>query len=64
MKKREQVCSQQVHCLSCPLIKFRSGKNCEELSPEQISEIIRRSRLNDILPRTLADRAGNKGSAD
>lgn len=61
---REQVCRQQVHCLSCPLIKFRRGKNCEELSPEQISEIMRRSRLNDILPRTLADRAGNKGSAD
>lgn len=61
---REQVCSQQVHCLSCPLAKFRTGKFCEELSPEQISEIIRRSRLNDILPRTLADRAGNKGSAD
>ena len=64
MKKREQVCSQQVHCLSCPLIKFRTGKSCEELSPEQINEIMRRSRLNDILPRTLADRAGNKGSAD
>ena len=61
--KREQVCSQQIHCLSCPLIKFRSGKNCEELSPEQISEIIRRSRLNDLPQRTLADRAGNKGSA-
>ena len=64
MKKREQVCSQQVHCLSCPLIKFRSGKNCEELSPEQISEIMRRSRLNDLPQGTLADRAGNKGSAE
>lgn len=61
---REQVCRQQVHCLSCPLIKFRSGKNCEELSPEQISEIMRRSRLNDISQRTLAYRSGDKGSAD
>lgn len=61
--KREQVCSQQIHCLSCPLIKFRSGKNCEELSPEQISEIMRRSRLNDISQRTLAYRSGDKGSA-
>jgi hypothetical protein len=64
MKSREQVCSQQIHCLSCPLIKFRSGKNCEELTQEQVVEIMRRSRLNDILPRTLADRAGNKGSAE
>ena len=54
---KDVIYSQQIHCLSCPLIKFRSGKNCEELSPEQISEIMRRSRLNDILPRTLADRA-------
>lgn len=60
---REQVCSQQVHCLSCPLIKFRSGKNCEDLSPEQISEIMRRSRINDLPQRTLAYRSGDKGSA-
>lgn len=61
---REQVCSQQVHCLSCPLAKFRTGKFCEELSQEQLNEIIRRSRLNDLSQGTLADRAGNKGSAD
>ena len=60
---REQVCRQQVHCLSCPLIKFRSGKNCEELSPEQINKIMRRSRLNDISQRTLAYCSGDKGSA-
>lgn len=62
--KREQVCSQQVHCLSCPLAKFRTGKFCEELSQEQLNEIMRRSRLNDLPQGTLADRAGNKGSAD
>ena len=61
---REQVCSQQVHCLSCPLAKFRTGKFCEELSQEQINEIMRRSRINDLPQGTLADRAGNKGSAD
>lgn len=61
--KREQVCSQQVHCLSCPLAKFRTGKFCEELSQEQLNKIMRRSRLNDILPRTLAYRSGDKGSA-
>jgi hypothetical protein len=60
---REQVCRQQIHCLSCPLIKFRSGKNCEELSQEQLNEIIRRSRLNDLPQRTLAYRSGDKGSA-
>ena len=61
---REQVCSQQIHCLSCPLIKFRSGKNCEELTQEQVVEIMRRARKYDILQRSLADRAGNKGSAE
>ena len=61
--KREQVCSQQIHCLSCPLIKFRSGKNCEELSQEQLNEIMRRSRLNDLSQGTLAYRSGDKGSA-
>lgn len=60
---REQVCSQQIHCLSCPLIKFRSGKNCEELSQEQLNEIMRRSRLNDLSQGTLAYRSGDKGSA-
>ena len=59
---REQVCSQQMHCLSCPLIKFRTGKPCEELTSEQINEIMRRSRLNDISQRTLAYRSGDKGS--
>ena len=60
---REQVCSQQVHCLSCPLIKFRTGKPCEELTSEQLNEIMRRSRLNDLSQRTLAYRSGDKGSA-
>ena len=61
---REQVCSQQIHCLSCPLIKFRSGKNCEELTQEQVVEIMRRARKHDMLPGSMADRAGNKGSAE
>ncbi len=64
MKKREQVCSQQVHCLSCPLAKFRTGKFCEELSQEQLNEIMRRSRINDLPQRTLAYRSGDKGSAE
>lgn len=41
---REQVCSQVPHCLSCPLIKFRSGKFCEELTKYEIEEIMRRER--------------------
>lgn len=60
---REQVCRQQVHCLSCPLAKFRTGKFCEELSQEQLNEIMRRSRLNDLPQGTLAYRSGDKGSA-
>ena len=41
---RDVICSQQSHCLSCPLIKFRSGKDCEELTKYEIEEIMRRER--------------------
>ena len=33
---REQVCSQVPHCLSCPLSVARTGKDCRELTHEEI----------------------------
>lgn len=40
MRSREKVCSQQVHCLSCPLSVMRNGKDCRELSANEIKEIM------------------------
>lgn len=36
MPTREQVCSQQIHCLSCPLSVGITGKDCRELTPEEV----------------------------
>lgn len=36
--KREVICSQQAHCLSCPLSVV--GKDCRELTVEEIKEIM------------------------
>ena len=40
MRSREQVCFQQVHCLSCPLSVMRTGKDRRELSVNRIKEIM------------------------
>lgn len=40
MRSREQICSQQVHCMSCPLSVMRTGKDCRELSVNEIKEIM------------------------
>lgn len=40
MRSREKVCSQQVHCLSCPLSVMRTGKDCRELTQKEIREIM------------------------
>lgn len=37
--KRETVCSQVLHCLSCPLSPLRTGKDCRELTAEELAEI-------------------------
>ena len=37
--KRETVCSQALHCLSCPLSPLRTGKDCRELTVEELAEI-------------------------
>lgn len=38
---RENICSQQIHCLSCPLSVMRTGTDCRELSAEEIREIMK-----------------------
>lgn len=40
MASREQICSQQVHCLSCPLSVAITGKDCWELTQKEIKEIM------------------------
>lgn len=34
--KRETVCSQALHCLSCPLSPLRTGKDCRELTAKEL----------------------------
>jgi hypothetical protein len=40
MNSRENICSQQVHCLSCPLSVSVTGKDCRELTAEEIKRIM------------------------
>lgn len=42
---REVICSQYPHCLSCPLSV--QEKDCRELSPEEIREIMKEVRENE-----------------
>ena len=44
---RENICSQQIHCLSCPLSVMRTGKDCRELSLQEIREIMKEVRENE-----------------
>jgi len=37
---REVICSQQSHCLSCPLSVMRTGRDCRELTLQEIREIM------------------------
>lgn len=43
---REVICSQYPHCLSCPLSVAVKGKDCRELSPEEIRKIMKEVREN------------------
>ena len=36
MNRREVICSQQIHCLSCELSISRTGKDCRELTEQEI----------------------------
>lgn len=46
---RESICSQQLHCLSCPLSVMRTGTDCRELSPKEIRKIMKEVRESDTL---------------
>lgn len=37
MTSRESICSQYSHCLSCPLSVRITGKDCRELTQEEIN---------------------------
>jgi len=39
--KREQICKQQIHCLSCPLSIRKTGKECYRLTEKEIEKIIK-----------------------
>ena len=45
--KRKQICSQQQHCLSCPLSVARTTKDCRELTAQEIERIIQEVRDNE-----------------
>lgn len=45
--RREVICSQQLHCLSCPLTIARTGKDCRELTAQEIERIIQEVRKNE-----------------
>lgn len=53
MRSREQVCSQQVHCLSCPLSKALTGKDCRELTHNEIQNIMSLFRELEKFPDTV-----------
>lgn len=44
MAKLKQICSQQIHCLSCPLSVKTTGKECSKLTPKEIEELLKRDR--------------------
>lgn len=44
---REVICSQQLHCLSCPLSVARTGKDCRKLTLKEIANIIQKERQDN-----------------
>jgi hypothetical protein len=40
MAKLKQICSQQIHCLSCPLSVKITGKECDKLTQKEIDAIL------------------------
>lgn len=46
MTLREVICSQQLHCLSCPLSVARTAKDCRELSLQEIRKIMKEGGVN------------------
>ena len=48
--KRETICSQQLHCLSCPLSPLRIAKDCRELTAEELA-VIKEEQSNEGRPK-------------
>lgn len=46
MPTRKQICSQQICCLSCPLSIMVTGKDCRELSLQEIRKIMKEGGVN------------------
>lgn len=44
---RDQVCIQQIHCLSCPLSIGRTGKECDKLTSEEIKKAVAISEVTN-----------------
>lgn len=44
--KREEICKQQIHCLSCMLSVLRTGKECYSLTEKEIEKIIKENKEN------------------
>ena len=40
MPKREVICSQNSHCLSCPISVRITGKDCRQLTQSEIDKIM------------------------
>ncbi len=40
MTEREVICSQQLHCLSCPISVGVTGKDCRELSVQELRRYV------------------------
>lgn len=53
MPSRECVCSQQSGCLSCPLSRKLTGKDCRGLTKNEIQNIISLFRELEKLPETV-----------
>jgi len=53
MVDRKSVCSQQVHCLSCPLSKALTGKDCRELTQSEIQNIMDLFRELEKIPTDI-----------
>ncbi len=44
---RENICSQYPHCLSCPISVGVTGKDCRELTLQEIERIIQEVKNNE-----------------
>lgn len=48
MTYREVICSQQIHCLSCPISVSITGKDCRSLSDKEIKEYVKEANKDEI----------------